>query len=90
MLAQFFDPMWDPRFCPDANTCTQNCALDGVDHNTYSNTYGIHINSGDELELKFVTQGQYSKNIGSRTYLLDSSHERSASMKVAQKKGYRN
>ena len=32
-------------------------------------TYGI-TTSGNALTLKFVTQGPYSKNIGSRVYLL--------------------
>ena len=32
-------------------------------------TYGI-TTSGNQLTLKFVTQGPYSKNIGSRVYLL--------------------
>ncbi|KAI0778349.1 cellobiohydrolaseI [Trametes elegans] len=58
---------WDTSLCPDATTCAQNCALDGAD---YSGTYGI-TTSGNELTLKFVTQGPYSKNIGSRVYLMD-------------------
>ena len=66
---------WDPQYCPNNAACTRNCALDGVDTQTYSSTYGIHARSG-ELELKFVTHGQYSDNIGSRTFLLDSSHNR--------------
>lgn len=35
-------------------------------------TYGI-TTSGNQLTLKFVTQGPYSKNIGSRVYLMDAS-----------------
>merc|ERR1711990_272497 len=35
----------------------------------YTNTYGVH-GSGSKLQLDFVTQGPYSKNIGSRTYLM--------------------
>ncbi|EJD00164.1 uncharacterized protein FOMMEDRAFT_136243 [Fomitiporia mediterranea MF3/22] len=57
---------WDTSLCPDAVTCAQNCALDGAD---YSGTYGI-TTSGNALTLKFVTQGPYSKNIGSRVYLM--------------------
>ena len=34
-----------------------------------SGTYGI-TTSGNQLSLKFVTQGPYSKNIGSRVYLM--------------------
>jgi len=58
---------WDATLCPDPNTCAKNCAIDGAD---YEGTYGITA-SGDELTLNFVTQGPYSNNIGSRTYLLD-------------------
>ena len=35
-------------------------------------TYGI-TTSGNALTLKFVTHGQYSTNIGSRVYLMDTS-----------------
>ncbi|KAF7432982.1 hypothetical protein PC9H_004926 [Pleurotus ostreatus] len=59
---------WDTSLCPDAKTCASNCALDGAD---YSGTYGI-TTSGNALTLKFVTNGPYSKNIGSRVYLLES------------------
>ncbi|KAI0793915.1 cellobiohydrolaseI [Fomes fomentarius] len=57
---------WDASLCPDPETCAQNCALDGAD---YSGTYGI-TTSGNALTLKFVTNGAYSTNIGSRVYLL--------------------
>ena len=32
---------WDKTVCPDASTCTQNCAVDGVDEKTWHDTYGI-------------------------------------------------
>ncbi|KAK1220434.1 hypothetical protein PQX77_016815 [Marasmius sp. AFHP31] len=60
---------WDTSLCPDGDTCASNCALDGAD---YSGTYGI-TTSGNGLTLKFVTNGPYSTNIGSRVYLMDSS-----------------
>ncbi|RPD59301.1 cellobiohydrolaseI [Lentinus tigrinus ALCF2SS1-7] len=59
---------WDDSLCPDPTTCASNCALDGAD---YSGTYGI-TTSSNALTLKFVTDGPYSTNIGSRVYLLDS------------------
>ncbi|KAI5816675.1 cellulose 1,4-beta-cellobiosidase precursor [Pyronema omphalodes] len=59
---------WDSTLCPDPVTCAKNCALDGAD---YSGTYGI-TSTGDALTLKFVTQGPYSTNIGSRVYLMAS------------------
>ncbi|KAK1223424.1 Exoglucanase 1 [Marasmius sp. AFHP31] len=60
---------WDSTLCPDGETCASNCALDGAD---YSGTYGI-TTSGNGLTLKFITDGPYSKNIGSRVYLMDTS-----------------
>ncbi|KAI0735009.1 cellobiohydrolaseI [Earliella scabrosa] len=57
---------WDTSLCPDPARCAQNCALDGAD---YAGTYGI-TTSGNQLNLKFITQGPYSKNIGSRVYLM--------------------
>lgn len=60
---------WDSTLCPDSDTCTTNCALDGAD---YAGTYGA-TTSGDALTLKFVTKGAYSTNIGSRMYLMASS-----------------
>jgi cellulose 1,4-beta-cellobiosidase len=59
---------WDKTICPDDVTCAKNCALDGAD---YEGTYGV-TTSGNALTLKFVTHGAYSKNIGSRSYLMDS------------------
>ncbi|KAI0141416.1 1,4-beta-D-glucan cellobiohydrolase B [Pestalotiopsis sp. NC0098] len=58
---------WDASLCPDGETCATNCCLDGAD---YSGTYGV-TTSGDALSLTFVTEGQYSTNIGSRLYLMD-------------------
>ncbi|KAI0800646.1 cellobiohydrolaseI [Fomes fomentarius] len=63
---------WDTSLCPDPATCAKNCALDGAD---YSGTYGI-TTSGNALTLKFVTHGQYSTNIGSRVYLMDTSNSK--------------
>jgi cellulose 1,4-beta-cellobiosidase len=59
---------WDPTLCPDPTTCAQNCVLEGADEE-YTDTYGITA-QGNSLDLKFVTQGPYSKNIGSRTFLM--------------------
>jgi len=62
---------WDTSLCPDPVTCARNCALDGAD---YQGTYGITA-SGDQLGIKLVTKGQYSTNVGARTYLMaDQSH----------------
>ena len=62
---------WDTSICPDNKTCAEQCAIDGVDNQTWANTYGV-TSSGTDLKLGFVTQGAYAKNVGSRTYLMDS------------------
>lgn len=63
---------WDQALCPDPATCTKNCQIEGVDSTDWGGTYGVTA-SGKDLTLKFVTKGPYSTNIGSRTFLLDSS-----------------
>ena len=60
---------WDATLCPDEATCLQNCAIEGADEE-YSATYGINA-SDDALALGFVTNGTYSRNVGSRTFLLE-------------------
>ncbi|KAI0506455.1 cellulose 1,4-beta-cellobiosidase [Xylaria bambusicola] len=57
---------WDTTRCTDAESCVSKCCLDGAD---YSGTYGV-TTSGNAMTLKFTTQGPYSKNIGSRLYLM--------------------
>ena len=37
----------------------------------FENNYGITVDGSGSLDLKFVTHGQYSDNVGSRVYLLD-------------------
>jgi len=59
---------WDPDICPDVETCASNCVLEGAD-TEYTDTYGVHA-QGNKLTLDFVTKGTYSKNIGSRTFLM--------------------
>jgi len=61
--------LWDDELCPDAETCTENCVLEGVDSADWRDTYGVK-SDGKGLTLSFVTQGPYSTNIGSRMYLL--------------------
>ncbi|TGZ84059.1 glycoside hydrolase [Ascodesmis nigricans] len=57
---------WDSNICSSPSACASNCAIEGAD---YSGTYGISTSGGD-LTLKFVTQHQYGKNVGSRVYLM--------------------
>jgi cellulose 1,4-beta-cellobiosidase len=62
---------WDKTICDNVADCTKACALEGVDQQTWQGTYGVHeINGG--IQLDFVTQGPYSRNVGSRTYYMES------------------
>lgn len=61
---------WDRTLCPDPQTCTRNCAIDGVPSGDWINPYGVNqIQNG--ISMKLVTHGQYGDNIGSRVYLLE-------------------
>merc|ERR1712141_788680 len=63
--------LWDQEFCPDNPTCTENCELEGVDGADWTGTYGVtETNNGHGITLQFVTHGEYSSNVGSRSYLL--------------------
>jgi cellulose 1,4-beta-cellobiosidase len=59
---------WDTSVCTSNAACASNCCLEGAD---YASTYGVST-SGNSLSLGFVTQGPYSKNVGSRMYLMES------------------
>ncbi|KAL0941682.1 glycoside hydrolase family 7 protein [Colletotrichum truncatum] len=73
---------WDTSICSGTGEdCASKCCLDGAD---YSGTYGA-TTSGDALNLKFVTQGPYSKNIGSRMFLMDASGEKYEMFKLLGK-----
>jgi len=61
---------WDASICSSAETCAENCALDGAD---YVGTYGVTA-TGSALELQFVTTGA-NTNVGSRNYLMASNTE---------------
>jgi cellulose 1,4-beta-cellobiosidase len=52
--------------CGSNDECAEICQAEGAD---YSGTYGV-TTSGDELDLRFVTEHQHGTNIGSRMYLL--------------------
>jgi len=66
--------LWDESICPDPVTCAKNCEIDGADKE-YEGTYGVFANAGRDLTLKFVTEGPYSTNVGSRLFMLDSDEE---------------
>jgi len=65
--------LWSDDKCPDPVSCTQNCYLEGVSTDDYRSTYGINADGSGSLDIKFVTSGPYSKNIGSRVYLTEGS-----------------
>ena len=44
---------------------------EGVDSADWTGTYGVtETNNGHGITLQFVTHGEYSSNVGSRSYLL--------------------
>ena len=49
---------------------SQACVVEGAD-SEYTSTYGVNA-QGNQLSSGYVTQGPYSKSVGSRTYLMDS------------------
>ncbi|KAH8896698.1 endoglucanase EG-1 precursor [Thozetella sp. PMI_491] len=60
------NPTLSPTLCPDAATCAQNCALEGVD---YTST-GV-LTQGTALTLRqYVFDGQTHKSVSPRLYLL--------------------
>lgn len=57
---------WIDEHCPDDDTCTEKCAVEGAD---YSGTYGV-TTSGNAVTMKFRNDHAYGTNIGSRLYLM--------------------
>jgi len=62
---------WNDEFCPDPETCKNNCALEGVDARGYERNYGVHPMLDEEqkpsgVQLDFMTRGG---NVGSRLYV---------------------
>jgi len=62
-----YDNGWNQEFCPDTETCKQNCAVEGVTAEGYAATYGVQNVTGG-VELKYVAPGG---NVGSRLYVTD-------------------
>lgn len=72
-----FSNGWDASVCSDPVQCTKNCLLEGVDQQQYRNSYGISVDEGSKsVTLRYVTQGPYGRNVGSRIYVLDESKEK--------------
>merc|ERR1712127_821415 len=65
---------WDTSVCPDGETCAKNCAAGAVPEEDWEGTYGIKQN-GNGVDVGFVTQGPYSVNVGSRSYLMEDDKE---------------
>jgi len=70
----YTDDSWDSSKCPDGETCARNCAAGAVDKETWEGTYGVKQN-GNGVDVGFVTQGPYSVNVGSRSYLMENDNE---------------
>lgn len=63
--ANCYDGKWN---CPDPVTCASKCELEGVTQDQYQGTYGIST-AGNALTLRYLTNGPYGVNVGSRVYL---------------------
>lgn len=59
---------WDAKICPDPETCTKACAVEGLTADDYSSTYGVSANT-TALTLKYLPTG-------SRLYILDPSGQK--------------
>lgn len=60
--------IWDG--CNGGKECAKQCEVEGVTVEDYAKPYGVtEVSHG--VDLQFVTQGPYSKNVGSRLYVLE-------------------
>jgi cellulose 1,4-beta-cellobiosidase len=61
--------LWNAELCPDAETCAKACSVEGA---AYADTYGITpSDDGESVGLRMVTNGTYSRSVGSRVYMMD-------------------
>ena len=79
-----YNGQWDASVCKDPVGCTKNCALEGISKEQWSGTYGITTQS-NSLTLKYVTQGPYGLNVGSRVYVVAPSGSKYQSFNVLNK-----
>jgi len=70
----YTDSEWDMSVCTDGETCAKACAAGAVNQETWEGTYGVKQN-GNGVDVGFVTQGPYSVNVGSRSYLMQDDRE---------------
>jgi cellulose 1,4-beta-cellobiosidase len=63
--------------CSSDDECAEMCHAEGA---RYGETYGVST-SGNALNLKFVTDHPYGKNIGSRLYLMKDTNTSAISAK---------
>jgi cellulose 1,4-beta-cellobiosidase len=70
----YTDSEWDTSICPDGDTCAKNCAAGAVNQETWEGTYGVK-QEGNGVDVGFVTQGPYSVNVGSRSYVMENDSE---------------
>jgi len=68
---------WNKTLCPDEDTCTKGCSLDGVDPKSWNMTYGINVDGNGAVNTSFITTtGPSGQNVGGRMYLLDEQTEK--------------
>jgi cellulose 1,4-beta-cellobiosidase len=74
----YTDNQWDSSICGSDGTsksCAEKCAVGAVPKEQWKGTYGVTSHKGG-VDLGFVTEGPYSKNVGSRMYVLNGDHYR--------------
>jgi cellulose 1,4-beta-cellobiosidase len=62
---------WDDRQCSTVENCTNTCALEGA---SYSYVYGVKV-ANNSLSQKFINKFDFSTNVGSRLFLLESKNK---------------
>ena len=70
-----FTDSWVKKYCPDSETCSKNCQIEGITIEEWAAPYGVSVNK-DTLSLQYVTEGPYGTNVGSRMYIVDSSKKK--------------
>ncbi|KAL1530145.1 hypothetical protein AB1Y20_001061 [Prymnesium parvum] len=67
--------VWLNSTCPDPETCTNTCAVDGEDEIGYKEKYGVQVDNKGMINLTFVTkyhtESTTGTNVGSRVFLLE-------------------
>ncbi|KAK4183546.1 Exoglucanase 1 [Podospora australis] len=67
----YSDGRWDSRICTTEANCTANCVVEGANRDDYRYGYGVN-STGDTVSLRLWTGRDFSSNVNSRLFLLES------------------